>query len=141
MSNKLHPRKAVSDLTAALILIAVTIAIAAGFLTWLLTTYHTIRKPEILRILQETRIYYNEENSRWVLRLHARNIGETTGEIYKIEIIGWEEIETKITINPGEEINQEIELSKNYTPGTWYVVKLYMKSGTTYIAQQNQIPA
>lgn len=126
---------------ATLILVAVTITIVAGFLTWLLTTYNSLRKPEILRILQETRIYYNKENNKWVLRLHARNVGETTGEIYKIEIVGWEEINTEITINPGEEINTEIELSKNYTTGTWYLVKLYMKSGTTYIAQQQQIPA
>ncbi|MEO3994012.1 MAG: hypothetical protein QN229_06900 [Desulfurococcaceae archaeon TW002] len=136
----MRQHKAISDFMATLILIAVTIAIIAGFLTWLFTTYYTLKKPEILKILQETRIYYNKEKNKWVLKLHAINIGETAGEIYKIEIIGWEEIETKITINPGEEINKEIELNKNYTSGTWYLVKLYMKSGTIYITQQ-QIPA
>jgi hypothetical protein len=126
---------------ATLILIAVTVAIAAGFLTWLLTTYYTLSKPEVLRILQETRIYYNQEESKWVLKLHVRNVGDTTGEIYRVEIVGWEEIEVSITVNPGQEIIQEIELSKNYTTGTWYLVKLYLKSGTTYLAQQQQIPA
>jgi hypothetical protein len=126
---------------ATLILIAVTVAIVAGFLTWLLTTYYTLSKPEVLRILQETRIYYNQEESKWVLKLHVRNVGDTTGEIYRVEIVGWEEIEVSITINPGQEIIQEIELSKNYTTGTWYLVKLYLKSGTTYLAQQQQIPA
>jgi hypothetical protein len=126
---------------ATLILIAVTVAIVAGFLTWLLTTYYTLSKPEVLRILQETRIYYNQEESKWVLKLHVRNVGDTTGEIYRVEIVGWEEIEVSITVNPGQEIIQEIELSKNYTPGTWYLVKLYLKSGTTYLAQQQQIPA
>jgi hypothetical protein len=126
---------------ATLILIAVTVAIVAGFLTWLLTTYYTLSKPEVLRILQETRIYYNQEESKWVLKLHVRNVGDTTGEIYRVEIAGWEEIEVSITVNPGQEIIQEIELSKNYTPGTWYLVKLYLKSGTTYLAQQQQIPA
>jgi hypothetical protein len=126
---------------ATLILIAVTVAIVAGFLTWLLTTYYTLSKPEVLRILQETRIYYNQEESKWVLKLHVRNVGDTTGEIYRVEIAGWEEIEVSITVNPGQEIIQEIELSKNYTTGTWYLVKLYLKSGTTYLAQQQQIPA
>ena len=132
---------AISDFMATLILVAVTVAVVAGFLTYFLTTYGALSKPEILRILQETRIYYDQEKSKWVLRLHARNVGETTGEIYKVEVVGWEEIETKITINPGEEISQEIELSKNYSPGTWYLVKLYLRSGTTYLAQQQQIPA
>jgi hypothetical protein len=76
-----------------------------------------------------------------VLKLHVRNVGDTTGEIYRVEIVGWEEIEVSITVNPGQEIIQEIELSKNYTTGTWYLVKLYLKSGTTYLAQQQQIPA
>jgi len=137
----LNTNKAISDFMATLILIAVTVAIAAGFLTWLLTTYYTLSKPEVLRILQETRIYYNQEESKWVLKLHVRNVGDTTGEIYRVEIVGWEEIEVSITVNPGQEIIQEIELSKNYTPGTWYLVKLYLKSGTTYLAQQQQIPA
>lgn len=126
---------------ATLILISVTIAVIAGFLIWLTTTHYTLTKPEVLRILQETRIYYNRERNSWVLRLHARNIGDSTGEIYKIEVVGWEEIETKIIINPGEEINQEIALNKNYTQGTWYLIRLYLKSGTTYLAQQQQIPA
>lgn len=137
----MNTNKAISDFMATLILIAVTVAIAAGFLTWLLTTYYTLSKPEVLRILQETRIYYNQEESKWVLKLHVRNVGDTTGEIYRVEIAGWEEIEVSITVNPGQEIIQEIELSKNYTTGTWYLVKLYLKSGTTYLAQQQQIPA
>jgi len=137
----LNTNKAISDFMATLILIAVTVAIVAGFLTWLLTTYYTLSKPEVLRILQETRIYYNQEESKWVLKLHVRNVGDMTGEIYRVEIVGWEEIEVSITVNPGQEIIQEIELSKNYTPGTWYLVKLYLKSGTTYLAQQQQIPA
>jgi FlaG/FlaF family flagellin (archaellin) len=137
----LNTNKAISDFMATLILIAVTVAIVAGFLTWLLTTYYTLSKPEVLRILQETRIYYNQEESKWVLKLHVRNVGDTTGEIYRVEIAGWEEIEVSITVNPGQEIIQEIELSKNYTTGTWYLVKLYLKSGTTYLAQQQQIPA
>ncbi len=137
----MNTNKAISDFMATLILIAVTVAIVAGFLTWLLTTYYTLSKPEVLRILQETRIYYNQEESKWVLKLHVRNVGDTTGEIYRVEIVGWEEIEVSITVNPGQEIIQEIELSKNYTPGTWYLVKLYLKSGTAYLAQQQQIPA
>jgi len=137
----LRTNTAISDFMATLILIAVTATAVAGFLTWFLTTYNTLSKPEILRILQETRIYYDQEKSKWVLKLHVRNIGDTTGEIYKVEITGWEEVETKITVNPGQEIIQEIELSKNYTIGTWYLVKLYLKSGTTYLAQQQQVPA
>jgi FlaG/FlaF family flagellin (archaellin) len=137
----LNTNKAISDFMATLILIAVTVAIVAGFLTWLLTTYYTLSKPEVLRILQETRIYYNQEESKWVLKLHVRNVGDTTGEIYRVGIVGWEEIEVSITVNPGQEIIQEIELSKNYTTGTWYLVKLYLKSGTTYLAQQQRIPA
>ena len=109
---------AISDFMTTLILVAVTVTVVAGFLTWFLTTYNTLSKPEILRILQETRIYYDQEKSKWVLKLHVRNVGDVAGEIYKVEIAGWEEIETEITVNPGQEIIQEIELSKNYTTGT-----------------------
>jgi FlaG/FlaF family flagellin (archaellin) len=123
----LNTNKAISDFMATLILIAVTVAIVAGFLTWLLTTYYTLSKPEVLRILQETRIYYNQEESKWVLKLHVRNVGDTTGEIYRVGIVGWEEIGVSITVNPGQEIIQEIELSKNYTTGTWYLVKTIPK--------------
>ncbi len=137
----LSSSKAISDFMATIILIAVTIAVIAGFLAWFTTTYYTLTKPEILRVLQETKIYYNLEKNSWMLRLHVRNVGDSTGEIYKIEVAGWEEIETKIIINPGEEIKQEIELSKNYTQGTWYLIRLHLKSGTTYLAQQQQIPA
>lgn len=137
----LSSSKAISDFMATIILIAVTIAVIAGFLAWFTTTYYTLTKPEILRVLQETKIYYDLEKNSWMLRLHVRNVGDSTGEIYKIEVVGWEEIETKIIINPGEEIKQEIELSKNYTQGTWYLIRLHLKSGTTYLAQQQQIPA
>jgi len=137
----LSSSKAISDFMATIILIAVTIAVIAGFLAWFTTTYYTLTKPEILRVLQETKIYYDLEKNSWMLRLHVRNVGDSTGEIYKIEVAGWEEIETKIIINPGEEIKQEIELSKNYTQGTWYLIRLHLKSGTTYLAQQQQIPA
>ncbi|MEM1604441.1 MAG: hypothetical protein QXI15_07480 [Zestosphaera sp.] len=137
----LSSSKAISDFMATIILIAVTITVIAGFLAWFTTTYYTLTKPEILRVLQETKIYYDLEKNSWILRLHVRNVGDSTGEIYKIEVAGWEEIETKIIINPGEEIKQEIELSKNYTQGTWYLIRLHLKSGTTYLAQQQQIPA
>ncbi|MEM0348284.1 MAG: hypothetical protein QW036_00465 [Zestosphaera sp.] len=137
----LSSSKAISDFMATIILIAVTIAVIAGFLAWFTTTYYTLTKPEILRVLQETKIYYDLEKNSWMLKLHVRNVGDSTGEIYKIEVAGWEEIETKIIINPGEEIKQEIELSKNYTQGTWYLIRLHLKSGTTYLAQQQQIPA
>ncbi|MEM4594259.1 MAG: hypothetical protein QXL83_03255 [Zestosphaera sp.] len=137
----LSSSKAISDFMATIILIAVTIAVIAGFLAWFTTTYYTLTKPEILRVLQETKIYYDLEKNSWMLKLHVRNVGDSTGEIYKIEVAGWEEIETKIIINPGEEIKQEIELSKNYTQGTWYLIRLHLKSGTTYLVQQQQIPA
>lgn len=137
----LRTNKAISDFMATIILVAITIAVVAGFLAWFITTYYTLKKPEVLRILQETRIYHDRERNSWVLRLHVINIGDSISEIYKIEVVGWEEIETRIIIDPGEEINQEIELNKNYAQGTWYIIRLYLKSGTTYLAQQQQILA
>lgn len=119
---------------AVIILLALAITMTAIATSWISTTYHSMMwKPEILKILS-IEMYRNETDSSWYLKLEVENDGEGAAEIYKIEIHG---IET-ININPPIKIasgNREqisIKLSKEYTYGTMYTVKLYLKSGTVY---------
>lgn len=118
---------------AIIILLAVTITLAAAAATWIITTYHSMAwKPEILRITEAS--IYQDENSSWWLKIVAVNEGEGIAEIYKVEIHGIEstDLSTPITIKPGEQKEITIKLSKQYSYGTAYTIRLYLKSGTVY---------
>ncbi|MEM1644643.1 MAG: hypothetical protein QXL96_02025 [Ignisphaera sp.] len=119
---------------ATVILFAVAVSLAAAIISWILTTYHSMMwKPEILRI-KEVNIYQNEEENSWWLKIVAVNEGEGTAEIYKIEIHGIETIDINPakTIKPGEQKEIQIKLNKQYTYGTTYTIRLYLKSGSLY---------
>ncbi|MEL9939446.1 MAG: hypothetical protein QW348_00790 [Ignisphaera sp.] len=118
---------------AIIILLAVAITLAATATTWIITTYNSMTwKPEILRITEAS--IYQDENSSWWLKIVAINEGEETAEIYKVEIHGIETIgcSPAITIKPGEQKEITIKLSKQYSSGTAYTIRLYLKSGTVY---------
>jgi len=55
-------------------------------------------------------------------------------EIYKIEIHGIEQVvlDPSLTVKQGEIKTITIKLEKQYTHGTKYTIKLYLKSGTLY---------
>ncbi len=118
-------------------MIATAIAIIAGFLSWFFTTYYSIKEPEVLKILPETKIFKNE--SGWYLRLQAINVGKTAAEIYKVEVLGQEELNVNIIINPAETKTTDLKLTKEYSYNTWYSVRLYLKSGTIYHAIEYRV--
>jgi len=119
---------------AVVILVAVTISIVAAGVAWIVTTMHSMMwRPEILRI---TNLEMGQlENGTWVLKIEATNVGEARAEIYKIEIVGVEEVvlNPPLTIEAGARKQlQPIPLTKSYHYYTMYTIRLYLKSGTVY---------
>ncbi len=117
---------------AIIILLSIAITTTLAAIPWITTTLNSLMwRPEILRI---TEIAIEQNNERWVLKIRALNIGEKDAEIYKVEITGIETIDLsqEIVISIGKEEEIEIPLNKQYTPGTMYTVKLYLKTGTVY---------
>lgn len=118
---------------AVIIFTGVAIAFTAAGVAWLTTTYHSMLwKPEVLRIYR-VEIYENEHGV-WRLSIEMVNEGDIVAEIYKIEIHGVEEIHLNPPkrIEPGKQGLIDIDLSRNYSYGTTYTVRLYLKSGTLY---------
>ena len=122
--------RAVSYPLAIVIIIAVTVAIAAGFVTWVTTLWYSRQEPEILQIYPDTTI--KQDNEQWKLLLHVKNIGTGKAEIYKIILLGKETITNNYTIGPTEEVIIEIPLNKDYSQNTRYQMKIYLKSGNVY---------
>jgi hypothetical protein len=119
---------------AVVILVAVTISIVVAGVAWIVTTMHSMMwRPEILRI---TNLEMGQlENGTWVLKIEATNVGEARAEIYKIEIVGVEEVvlNPPLTIEAGARKQlQPIPLTKSYHYYTMYTIRLYLKSGTVY---------
>ena len=117
---------------AIIILLSIAITTTLAAIPWITTTLNSLMwRPEILRI---TEIAIEQNSERWVLKIRALNIGEKDAEIYKVEITGIETIDLsqEIVISIGKEEEIEIPLNKQYTPGTMYTVKLYLKTGTVY---------
>jgi len=126
---------------AIIIFIAITITITLAAAPWIITTLNSlIWRPEILRI---TEIAIEKNNDKWILKIKALNIGEKDAEIYKVEITGIETIDLskEEVIGMGKEEEIEIPLNKQYTPGTMYTVKLYLKTGTIYTSLIKTAPA
>ncbi|MEM0001042.1 MAG: hypothetical protein QXH02_06355 [Desulfurococcaceae archaeon] len=121
-------------LFAVIVLLGVAIAISAAAVTWIITTYRSMTwKPEVLRIL-DIEMYLNETDGSWWLRVVAVNEGEGVAEIYRVEVHGMEtiELDSPETIGPGNQREVYFKLSREYTHGTMYTVRLYLKSGTVY---------
>jgi hypothetical protein len=117
---------------AIIILLSIAITITLAVIPWITTTLSSLMwRPEILRI---TEMAIEQRNEGWILKIRALNIGEKDAEIYKVEITGIETIDLsqETVIGMGKEEQIEIPLNKQYTPGTMYTVKLYLKTGTVY---------
>jgi hypothetical protein len=117
---------------AIIILLSIAITITLAAIPWITTTLSSLMwRPEILRI---TEMAIEQSNEGWILKIRALNIGEKDAEIYKVEITGIETIDLsqETVIGMGKEEQIEIPLNKQYTPGTMYTVKLYLKTGTVY---------
>ncbi|MCI4436796.1 MAG: hypothetical protein JHC33_08330, partial [Ignisphaera sp.] len=76
-------------------------------------------------------------NGSWALTIEAINVGEGKAEIYRIVIENYEEIKEPEqglpwVIEPGHSGNKTFILSKSYTYGALYTIRLYLKSGTVY---------
>jgi len=126
-------RKGISQEIATVVIIAVTISIAAAFIGWFHSIITSIKQPEILKIYSTDTALIKQGNV-WILRLHILNQGTSTADIYKIVIIGKESIKTNIKINPMEEKIVNITLIGNYSSNTLYPLKIYVKSGNVYNA-------
>lgn len=99
-----------------------------------MTTYYSATwRSELLSVL-ELDIYPNNSDNNWWIKITAENKGDISAEIYKIEIHAIETIELSPpkTISPGQQKELYIKLSKTYSYGTIYTVRLYLKTGTQY---------
>jgi len=128
---------------AIMILIAVSMGMAAAFIGWFLSTYYIFTwRPEILRIL-DIKMYYNETDGSWYLNMTVVNIGEAPAEIYKLEVYGVETVSFNppIVVKPSEERELQVKLMGEYRHGVMYTVKLYLKSGTLYPVLERAVKA
>ena len=127
---------AVHRFIATIVLLAVAITFAFIGIAWISTTINSMMwKPEILKI---TKAEINQlPNGSWALTIEAINVGEGKAEIYRIVIENYEEIKEPEqglpwVIEPGHSGNKTFILSKSYTYGALYTIRLYLKSGTVY---------
>jgi hypothetical protein len=128
---------------AIMILIAVSMGIAAAFIGWFLSTYYIFTwRPEILRVL-DIKMYYNETDGSWYLNMTLVNIGEAPAEIYKLEVYGVETVSFNppIVVKPSEERELQVKLMGEYKHGVMYTIKLYLKSGTLYPVLERAVKA
>ena len=128
---------------AIMILIAVSIGIAAAFIGWFLSTYYIFTwRPEILRVL-DIKMYYNETDGSWYLNMTVVNIGEAPAEIYKLEVYSVETVSFNppIVVKPSEERELQVKLMREYKHGVMYTIKLYLKSGTLYPVLERAVKA
>jgi len=126
--------RGISQEIAIIVIIAVTISIAAAFISWVHSIISTsVKQPEILKIYS-TDTYIEKQNDTWVLHLHILNQGASPAEIYKIVIVGKETINVNIKIEPMKEKTTNIRLKENYAPHTLYAIKIYTRSGNVYNA-------
>jgi hypothetical protein len=121
---------------ATIVLLAVAISFAFIGIAWISTTISSMMwKPEILKILKAE---INQlPNGSWALTIEAINVGEGKAEIYRIVIENYEEIKEPEqglpwVIEPGHSGSKTFILSKSYTYGALYTIRLYLKSGTMY---------
>lgn len=130
MGEKMNKNKAISYPLAIIILIAVAIAIGASFIGWIHTLWWSRQEPEILKIYPDTTII--KEGNHWMLKLHVRNLGSGTAEIYKIVIKGREIINYSKTIPPSQEDLLSIDLKEDYSDNASYYIEIYVRSGNIY---------
>ena len=130
---KIELCKGISQEIAIMIIIAVTISIAAAFISWFYTLTSTVKQPEILKVYAAD-TYIEKQGNTWILRLHLFNQGSSPAEIYKIVIVNKETIRVNISVDPMEEKVVNITLKEDYAPHTMYAIKIYTKTGNIYNA-------
>jgi len=130
----MRQRRGISQEIAIIVIIAVTISIAAAFISWVHSIISTnVKQPEILKIYS-TDTYIEKQNNTWILHLHILNQGASPAEIYKIVIVGKETINVNIKVEPMKEEVTNITLKENYAPHTLYAIRIYTRSGNVYNA-------
>lgn len=128
----MNMRKGISPVLATVIIIAVTLVIAIGVIGWIMGIWGSFGTTESLQVFPDSNIDTGTGN----LNLHIKNTGTASAVIYKIEIVGVEDITNNIvTISPGQDTTISILLTGTYTPGTYYTVKIYTQAGNVYTAQ------
>ncbi len=118
-------RRGMSQIMVWTLIIAATVAILAGTVSWILSVWAEQGTYSLLHIFPDSEIDWREK----VLRLHIKNYGTVAATIYKIEILHMEIIEVNEVIEPGEEKTITIDLAKDYTPGSSYIIYVYTKAG------------
>lgn len=116
-----------------MVLLAVAITISVAAAVWIMATYSSMWRPEVLRVV-EVSVYFDAVSDSWWLRVVAINEGEREAEIYKVELEGVETIDMSPpkVVKPGERVEVSTKLSEEYVHGATYTIKLYLKSGTVY---------
>jgi len=123
--------KGIEPIIAVVILIAVTLVIAIGVIGWIMGWWGTLGATENLQFYPDS--YINVTDTPSKLYLHVKNTGSAAAVIYKIEISGIETLTVTDGVIPaGTEDTLTIELEKDYTAGTNYLVKIYTKAGNVY---------
>ncbi|ADM28479.1 hypothetical protein Igag_1682 [Ignisphaera aggregans DSM 17230] len=121
--------RGISKFLVLIMLIGITIVIAVAAIALIQSYIQSLWKPEMLRII-EARIIYRDNS--YYLYLYMANDGDVRAEIYKIEIYQMETRDVNIAIDPHKEASATIPLEKEYTLGTTYRARLYLKTGTIY---------
>jgi flagellin-like protein len=130
--------RGIEPIIAVVILVAVTLVIAIGVIGWIMGWWGTFGATESLQFYPDSYI----DVSGPKLYLHLKNTGSASAVIYKIEISGVEPLTNTAdftgstvqggTVGPGAEDTLTIPLTKTYTAGANYLVKIYTKAGNVY---------
>jgi len=140
--------KAVSPLIATIILIAVTIAIAAIVIAWVYGIFGTTTGPgEKLQIFADARLIIKDEGNKVNFTVTAKNIGTSVVTIQNVYIkenatctnpdIKVDSDATNKRLNPGEVKIIVAEFTKSETlcslqPGITYTVVIVTGGGQAY---------
>jgi flagellin-like protein len=135
-------RRGIEPIIAVVILVAVTLVIAIGVIGWIMGWWGAFGATESLQFYPDSSIVFDDTQNKWVLNLHLKNAGSASAVIYKIEISGVETLDNTNdfsgktvrggTVGAGTEDTLTIQLSRSYTSGTSYLIKIYTRAGNVY---------
>lgn len=116
---------------AIMIILAVAITLTLAGIAWIRSVMDIAPwNPDILRIEAEIEGTAGE----WELKIRVANMGSSEVKISRVEVVEKEAIDLSIAIEPGEEYETSIQLKQQYTPNTIHTIRLYLNTGTVYIA-------
>lgn len=118
---------------AIVIIVAVTITIGVAAVAWIIANQNINTYVEALRV-RYTSIYYNESDNSWWVKFTVFNEGSKPVEIIRVEVKGSEllNLEPPRIIQPGEEVEVVVKLTKTYIKNTAYSVVIHTKNGALY---------